>query len=154
MNRAECLIFLKGEGVHTDLKYPPAEQGGEIAGKQKGIGTGQIDVEPLLLVQAVDDAFKAIAELYFVYEQKVGRVVGIVLIDIMIQDICIFQFLKLFQVELDPDDILFFNCLFNMLDKGVHKFGLARTTDTRYHLDIGRAHYIFELFKIGRKFFQ
>ena len=38
-------IFSEGEGEHCDLKYAAAEQGGEVAGKEKGVGTGKVNIK-------------------------------------------------------------------------------------------------------------
>ena len=99
-------IFAEGEGEHCDLKDAAAEQGGEVAGKEEGVGAGQIDIEALLLVQAVDDGLKPVAKLHLIDEEVICNAFPIVFVDIAVESIPRFQSLKLFEIELDADNVL------------------------------------------------
>ena len=115
-------IFAEGEGKHCDLEDAAAEQGGEVAGKEKGIGAGQIDIEALFLVQAVDDGLKSVAKLHFVDEEVIRDAFSVVFVDIAVESVPRFQSLKLFEIELDADDVLGRAVFFQQSNKSVHQF--------------------------------
>ena len=78
-------IFAEGEGEHCDLKDAAAEQGGEVAGKEEGVGAGQIDIEALLLVQAVDDGLKPVAKLHLIDEEIICNAFPVAFVDIAVE---------------------------------------------------------------------
>ena len=114
-------IFAEGEGKHCDLKDAAAEQGGEVAGKEEGVGADQIDIEALLLVQAVDDGLKPVAKLHLIDEEVICNAFPIAFVDIAVESVPRFQSLKLFEIELDADDVLGRAVFFKQSNKSVHQ---------------------------------
>ena len=129
-------VFLKTKGEHMDLNVASGKEGCQICTQQKGIGAGNVNVVFTFRIQAVDSQLKFGAHLHLVHEEIVCFSFLIMLFHISMQGMVLFDFFEGQVHEINKDDIDIFKILFQILDIGLHQFGLAGTADACDNFDV------------------
>ena len=105
-------------------------------------------------MQTVYRQFKILAQLNFVYQNKIACAWNVTAFDIIVQRVIVFEIFKFRKVEIDMHDIGIRNVACNISLERFQQIWFSATPYAGYYLYDGRTDYVFEFVEIKISFNQ